>query len=166
MELKALKLDSLIMKRASSISKLDEFLPVIKKLNGNKKFVQIFDTGSIINKAHLAGAYANAFLAFKSKTNKSGSMAIEMLLFAGMTDQIDRAIELCGAKSSSDFIIFSNSIVLYSRIVPALKSIHEFKPGQDHLKKTIKKYKIEFTGKKNLDTAILERIAISRLSSD
>lgn len=155
---------ALTMKLARPSTEVNELLRLIKKANGKSKFVQVLDAESVINRIHLLGAYANSVIAFENKTNRTNSVAMEMLLFAAMTDQIENAIDLCGAKDDSDLVFFSNSAALYNRIKPYLKNISDFIPDRNHVKKTAKKYGINVGGKKMLDASILERIAISRLS--
>ena len=167
MDLSKLQLDELIVKRASSGQNLDELLVSIKKLNSGSDFVQIFDPEKVINRTHIVGAYANSLIAFENKANKTGSMAMEMLLFVAMTDQIGKALLAVGAKTGADFVLFASSKSSFGKIGGLLKDVQDFKPGAKHIKETAKVFGIDFNGNyKELDAFILQKIAISSLGSD
>src|ERR1700719_2837850 len=95
----------LTVKNASSNFDVASLVEKIKKTNTKNLVVQIFDPASLISRLHVEGAYANSIVAFKNKTNRTKSIAMEMLLFTAFTDQIEQAIERSGAKESSNFIL-------------------------------------------------------------
>jgi tRNA threonylcarbamoyladenosine modification (KEOPS) complex Cgi121 subunit len=152
----------LIIKRSYSKLPIEELLDIIKKSSGKTGFVQIFDPLSIINRTQLIGSYINALITFKNGTNKTSSAGMEMLLFAAMTDQIGRAISVAGAKTSSDFVIFSDKASIFNKIKPFLSSETEFKPDAAHMKRAAKALGMNIDGR-NADEVILERLTMSRL---
>jgi tRNA threonylcarbamoyladenosine modification (KEOPS) complex Cgi121 subunit len=159
-----IKTNDLIIKSASSKLNLDDLLFHIRKANDNG-FVQIFDPDHVINRTHLIGAYVNSLASFNEGTNKTDGAAMEMLLFAAMTDQIDRAISIVGAKTTSDFVVFSNSTLAFNKIKPFLSVHSDFKADPSHVKKVAKALGVKTDGN-DIDSFILERIALSRLGSD
>ena len=160
-----LNVDRVVIKRASSNLELDELLSRIRNLSKGRNAVQVFDPDAVINTIHIKGAYINAAVSFQWHTNKARNIAVEMLLFMAMTDQVDMAIKVAGAKSNTDFIVFSNSIVLYKKIKPLLKHVHGFKPDSSHVKASLNRYNIKYAFGKELTASILEKMAISRLDS-
>ncbi len=168
MDLSAIKVKELIIKRASAGIGIEELIDAVKKANNGKDVVQVFDPDSIVNRVHVVGAYANALLAFDNKTNKSDSIAMEMLLFAAMTNQIGKAVSAIGAKTSSDFILFSNNKNGFSKITDLLDKAVDFKPSISHIKNVARIYGLDFDGRSNkeFDAMVLEKITMSRLNSD
>jgi tRNA threonylcarbamoyladenosine modification (KEOPS) complex Cgi121 subunit len=160
-----LEFGRLVIKKTSSDLNLEALLKIIRSTNESKKIVQIFDPNSIINKIHILGAYANATVAFEDGTNKTNSLSMEMLLFSAMTFQIERAIDIAGAKSNSDFIIFSNDAKSFDKIRTHLNKQYDFSPDKSHIKKVSEKFGIDYSNK-TLDESILQKIALSRLNSD
>ena len=134
MDIPALEFKNFIIKRAASGKEIGELVRLIGKMNGKNVVIQIFDGRRIANRIHLAGAYANALIAFKNHTNKTRSIAMEMLLFAAMTDQIGDAIEIVGAKSSSDFVIFADKKAAFAKLRPILKVKSDFGVSPAHTK--------------------------------
>jgi len=114
---------------------LASILNEIEKLNRDGTVLQVFDANSIVNDDHLLFAYANAAIAKIEKTSKVNSMALEMLCFAALTMQIDDAINLCGARSGSEMIIFSNSKPAYKKIEHMLSKIKDFNGSTEALAK-------------------------------
>lgn len=166
MDLSKLKPKTLIIKTARAKNGIAQLLLTIKKTNSNSSFVQIFDPGSIVDRTHLIGAYANALFAFDDKTNKTEGMAMEMLLFAAMTDQIGAALLRVGAKDdNSKIVVFCNNRAAYQKAKKYMEDISEFRPSPAHIKKTAARLKIKPRKGENVDALILERIATSRLYS-
>jgi tRNA threonylcarbamoyladenosine modification (KEOPS) complex Cgi121 subunit len=165
MELAELRLNGLIIKRASSKLDMDELLSVIGSINSNRGFIQVFDPKSTINKTHLIGAYVNSVLAFADKANKTKSIAMEMLLFAAMTDQIDKAVSIIGAKKESDIIVFSNNKSSFGRLANHLIKQSEFRPDATHIRSCARLFGIKSTYD-NIDSLVLQRIALSRMELD
>lgn len=163
MDVSKLNSKSFVMKRASSRLGLDELLSEIGKIKSSKICMQLFDPDYIVNKTHIVGSYSNALLAFECGTNKADSIAMEMLLFAALTDQIKSAVSKAGAKSSNDFIIFSNEARSFRTIKKYLSNVRGFEPSIDHVKKTARLLGVELGRNKTVDESILERLALSRL---
>lgn len=151
-----------IIKLASSAEPLDILLKQLHGSNARNGTVQIFDPAAIINATHLNGAYYNALESFKEKTNVSKSVSMEMLLFAGMTDQISDAIKIAGAKSAKKFVVFASTLAAYNRIKPRIKNVKAFAPTAAQQLKTAKRYGI--TQAKELDHFVLQRMTLSRLN--
>jgi tRNA threonylcarbamoyladenosine modification (KEOPS) complex Cgi121 subunit len=165
MDFSEIKLNGFIIKKVTSKLDLESLLELIRKAGNKNNFAQVFDPKSIINEMHLVGAYTSALFAFENGVNKTDSIAMEMLLFAAMTDQIGRAISISGAKTASDILIFSNNALVFNKIRPFLSEESNFKPDARHIKKAARALGIK-TSKKNIDILILERIALSRLGPD
>jgi tRNA threonylcarbamoyladenosine modification (KEOPS) complex Cgi121 subunit len=150
----------LIIREASAKLSLDILLDEISKANDQKVAIQLFDARRIINPLHLQAAYINALVAFRNGANKSKTIAMEMLMFAAMTNQIGEAIKLVGVKSSSDIIVFSSNKVAYKKIAPLLKNVHEFTPTKQHITKTAKLFSLKG---KDVNLSIMQKMAVSRL---
>ena len=159
-----IKTDSLVIKRASSNLSLEDLLSTVKKLNNGKKVVQLFDPEWIVNRTQIIGAYANALVVFDNHKSKTNILGMEMLLFAALTDQIGDAIGIAGAKSSSNFIIFSNDKSILNKLKSAVTIHSDFNPGTAEIKK--KALSIGIKEGNNIDIMILQKMALSRLSSD
>lgn len=166
MDIPKLEFKDFVVKTASSKKKVDELLDSIRTLNNKNTVVQIFDNKSIVNRTHLIGAYANALIAFKNHTNKTKNMEMEMLLFAAMTDQIGRAIEIAGAKTNSKFVLFSNKKSALNKL-RYIKVISDFNPSTAIERRVAKSIGIKFDSKgKTITTTVLQKMALSRLSSN
>ncbi len=166
---KIIDTSDVLIKSCSSRHSIDELLKKLRQLNGKSVVIQIFDPEFIINRMHILGAYANAGIAFKNGSNKTGSIAMEMLLFAAFTNQIGTAIERAGAKKSADFVLFSNDKGAFRKFMEMLSSKDlDFKTNKAHVLVAAKTSGISYDGlaEKDLDASILEKIAFSRLQSD
>jgi tRNA threonylcarbamoyladenosine modification (KEOPS) complex Cgi121 subunit len=163
-----LEFKDFIAKRASSKQDMNSLLDSVKKVNKNDTVVQIFNSKRIASRTHLIGAYANALIAFKNQTNKTKSTAMEMLLFAAMTDQIGDAIEIVGAKNPSDFVIFANKKDVLNKLNKQILLGSDFKPSAAALKNAAKAAGIKVEKKKvtEIEALILQKMAISRLGSN
>ena len=149
------------IKEARPKTGVAELFEQIRKANKAKDVVvQAFDYNSVINRAHLLGAYINTVMAFNSHSNKAKSPAMEMLLFAAMTDQIGTAIETIGARDTK-LILFSNSRKNLDGMEYLLKDIGDFKPTAQHTRTALKKFGIKDA--KNADALMLQKMAMSRL---
>lgn len=161
-----------IIKQASSNLEIEDMLSKLKEINTKTKFIQLFDTNSIINKEHLLCSYINAVTSFKEKQNSSKILSIEMLLFAAMTRQINLAISLAGGKNKSNFILFSNDAKKYNKFKKYLNKEIDFNPSLLHMEKSAKKYKIILRNSKKLikqeiqnliNINMFQKIAISKI---
>ncbi len=158
----------LVIKSCSSRHNIENLLKRLRQLNGKSTVIQIFDPKFIINRMHILGAYANAIMAFKNGSNKTDSIAMEMLLFAAFTDQIGTAIELAGAKKGCGFVVFSNNKEAFKKFREILDNDSDFKTSKAHALAASKASGVRYKGvtEKGLEISILERIALSRLQSD
>ncbi|MFA5571959.1 MAG: KEOPS complex subunit Cgi121, partial [Candidatus Bathyarchaeia archaeon] len=73
----------------------------IHRKQTNQTELQFFDADLVATRQHLYFAILNALQAFRSKTNISKSIAMEMMLFASAQRQIQKAIEHIGIKPAS-----------------------------------------------------------------
>ncbi len=76
----------------------EEFLKATRRQPQNGVGIQFFDADLIAMPEHLYFAALNALQAFKGKTNRSKSVAVETMLYASAQRQIQRAIEHIGIK--------------------------------------------------------------------
>jgi tRNA threonylcarbamoyladenosine modification (KEOPS) complex Cgi121 subunit len=160
-----LEIRGIIIERGASKGSIEEILHEIRKIKKKGVVLQIFDSNSIANKTHLMGAYLNTLIAFKNSTNKTKTPAMEMLLFAAMTEQVDDAIRIAGAKRNDDFILFSNNAAALGGLKGLIKQRKEFRPSPAHVKGVMKRLGIKYGKGKSADTAILQRIATVRLDN-
>ena len=152
-----------LIKVASSGLSLDELLFEINRVNKDKNsVVQVFDPRRVINQMHLAGAYMDTVESFKERTNISKTRGMEMLLFAAMTNQINEAIKIVGAKSSNDFVLFANNRATFNKAKRFLKSSKELARSRKAEREIATKFGI-YT-REDLDKFILQKMAVSRLS--
>ena len=171
--MKIVIIKNLIIKQATPTIGIQKLIDKINKINTNTAFIQIFRASAIIDREHLIISYLSALNSFKEKQNTSNKIAIEMLLFAGMTKQINAAISKIGAENNANLIIFSNSKQKYLMIKKYLKDETNFLPSLSQIKKTANAYKLILNKaakansnqkiKKQVDTELFQRIAISNL---
>ena len=107
----------------------------IEKLKRANGVVQIFDASSIISVEHIILAYANAVLSFMERRNRSKSIGMEMMCYAALTMQIDKAIEICGAHSN-DIVLFADGKDAYKSVKRLFTHISDLKEAN---KKAYKK---------------------------
>lgn len=89
--------------RNVKINNVDEFFNLIRSKSGSSQ-VQILNAELVAGFDHIYFSVLNALKSFKSGLNISKNLTIEILLFASGQDQIKRAIEILGVKSSSSSI--------------------------------------------------------------
>jgi tRNA threonylcarbamoyladenosine modification (KEOPS) complex Cgi121 subunit len=116
-----------VMMVATSRPSIDELLQM---LPGSKGVLQLFDERAIACREHLGFAYLNAVKMQERKESRSKSIAMEMMLCAAMTSQIEDAISKVGVKQGRSFIVFSDSSEAYARIAKYLVNPVEFNPGK------------------------------------
>ncbi len=133
------------------------------RINAGAHVVQLFDADAVANRAHVLGAYLNALVAFKNRTNRSKSIAMEMLLFASLTDQIGTAIRISGAKPGSRIVVFASDKESFSRIAPLLKDVKEFVADIKREKRVLKVLGVKKVH--DTDSDMLRAMAVSRLSA-
>ncbi len=160
-------LNMIAIRHASSRCGTDLLLRNLKTLNSGASVLQVFDEKFVISRIHLIGAYANAAIAFENRTNKTESVALEMLLFAAMTDQIDEAIHVAGIKKDSEIVIFSNDKRLFRKLHDIVKLGPEFSPSAAETKRRAYAVGMQTKNKKSkdIDAEILQRMALTRLTS-
>ncbi len=93
-----------------------EFTKILDRVdNFNKQGIKKFQFALLLKLSlsdsypELVFAYVNACLSFKSKTNKAGSIPLEMLIYLSGARSITEAISKIGADGNGEFLIFSNS---------------------------------------------------------
>ena len=84
--------------RGIAFDRVESFLKANRKQQVRYLNIQFFDADLIATQEHLYFAVLNALQAFKNKTNRSKSPAMETLLYASAQSQIQKAIECCGIK--------------------------------------------------------------------
>ena len=166
MELSKIRPETFVIKMARPNVGLAELLGKVRATNSNASFSQFFDSRSIMSRAHLVGAYANAVLAFDGRTNRTDSMAMEMLLFAAMTDQIGKALSIVGAKDRSSLIVFCSDRAAYDRVRGLVGGISDFRPMASHARGAALRLGLKTQRGMDSDALILEGMAVSRLGSD
>lgn len=173
-DFKSKLLKNIIIKQVVSDIEIIKLLKIIKKINTNNNFIQLFDANAIINKKHLLVSYLNALNTFKENQNTSQSLAIEMLLFTGMTRQINTAISLVGIKNKSNFILFSNHLKKYEKFKQYIKQEKDFSPSLFYMKKHIKQYKLNIKIEKEssnqeiqdqINIKLFQKITISKFKN-
>lgn len=147
--------------KLASAKNLEDVLKAASKCKGT---VQLLEPSMVISRKHLLGAYLNARLSFKEHTNIAKSMAMEMLLFASMRKQIKDAIPVIGAKDPQNFVAFADNTKSFNHIATLLTDIREFKPATTESIKTAKNYSIDARNAKELDTLVLQKMAVARIS--
>ncbi len=150
-----------VIKVCSSKLKLEELIKKINELNKGANIVQIFDKAMVINKIHIIGAYINSVESFTHGANIAKNPALELLLYAAMTRQINNAIKRIGAKSNKGFVLFCNSKASYITAKKLVSNESEFKPTHSESLKVAKKYGI--TQVNDLNQFILQKMALSRI---
>lgn len=89
------------------IKNVDSFITELLVFSKKEHLViQAFDAAMIYSKDHLISAIAHAKRAFQQKTNATGSLALELLLYAAGERQIDKAIKKIGVKKGKQKIVF------------------------------------------------------------
>ncbi len=152
-----------IIMRAASDLDLQSLLLLARKASGRRGVVQLFDPHCILNRLHLNAAYLNAVAAFEDGANKSPDASMEMLRFAAFTNSIGMAIDLAGAKSSSDMLIFCSDAALFKRMRRYLKSA---RPFAGHRKDAANLAARLGIGKGHMGYALLKRMALLRAATN
>jgi len=158
-----LEANNVIVRTAASDLALDALLRKLRPLNTKNSIAQIFDQKIIVSEVHLLGSYVNAVLAFKNRTNKTKNLGMETLLFAAMTDQINQAIKIAGAKRSSVFVLLADKKSLKKLDFLEIKS--RFRKSAQDMEKSAESIGIKAKGnKKEINRLILQEMAVSRLT--
>lgn len=84
-----------------SFNKAELYLKNNRKQTTQNVDLQFFNAELIATQEHLYFAVLNALQAFKNKTNLSKSPAMETMLYASAQRQIQKAIERCGIKPTT-----------------------------------------------------------------
>ena len=89
------------------IDNIDKFLKKIRQFSDeNKLIIQIFNADLIYGKNHLVSAVKHAERAFKTKTNVTKSIEMEMMLYSSGERQIKLAIPKMGVKTGNSNVAF------------------------------------------------------------
>ena len=160
--------NNFMVKLASANADEKTILERLGLVKSRSSAVQLFDENFVVSRNHLIGAYVNALIAFKNGSNRTGSLALEMLLFAAMTEQIGDALRIAGLKGGGNFIIFSSNVSIPSKL-GELVSLHEdFRPSLAEMRDRAVSLGINAKNMKSaeIDEALLQKIALARLTSD
>jgi KEOPS complex subunit Cgi121 len=89
------------------IKNIDSFIKQLLVFSEKERLVvQAFDATMIYSDDHLISATAHAKRAFQQGTNATGSLALEILLYAAGERQIEKAIKKMGVKKGRKKIVF------------------------------------------------------------
>jgi tRNA threonylcarbamoyladenosine modification (KEOPS) complex Cgi121 subunit len=138
-----------------------ELVDRVVGMNSEKRFVQVLDSGKVINRLHLEAAYASALEAFSEGTNISKKLYIEFLLFAGMTRQISTATSIFKVKDTKNFVVVFDGASLLGRITE-FASVSKFRVSRTHEDAAAKSFNIG-SDRKHLNERMLQKMAVSRL---
>lgn len=152
-----------VVKEATVKADINGLLKKAADVSKGADAVQIFDASAVVNRVHVIGAYLNALSAFKNRTNRSKGIAMEMLLFAALTDQIGVAIKRVGARPESRVVVFATGTHAFSKISPMLKNVREFSPDRNHGARALKALGIESV--RDAKREVLSAMAVARLGS-
>jgi KEOPS complex subunit Cgi121 len=83
-----------------NVEKPEQLLKAIRGETRTNVAVQFFNADLVATWEHLYFAVLNALTAFRTKTNISKSLAVEIMLYASAQRQIRKAIDLLGVKHS------------------------------------------------------------------
>lgn len=84
------------------IENLDIIFKKVKQFSEEKgNEVQLFDANMVFGKEHLISSAKHAMRAFKTKTNRSDTLSMEILLYASGERQITHAIKKIGIKEKN-----------------------------------------------------------------
>ncbi len=68
-------------------------------------WVQLLDAGGILGRDHVVSAFEHARRAFEQGTNTTGSLEMELLLYASGERQISKALAAVGVKARRPFVV-------------------------------------------------------------
>lgn len=92
---------------SGNIDNVDLFVQQLVAFSNTEHLtVQAFDATMIYSKDHLISATTHARRAFQQRTNATGSLALEILLYAAGERQIEKAIKKIGVKKGRQTIVF------------------------------------------------------------
>lgn len=151
----------LIVATASSNLGIDELLARISAANRGTHVMQVFDPTMVICRKHIVAAYVNARAAFRDGTNRTRSVAKEMLLYSALTPQISKALARVGIKSTRMFVIFADSDKTVRMLGDAVK-VHG-RIREECPKRSAALRALEITGEEKTLTTLLEEMAKVRL---
>jgi KEOPS complex subunit Cgi121 len=127
--------------RDVSFTVAEQFLKENRKQT-SQTIIQFFNADLIATSQHLKFAVINALEAFKGKTNISKNLAVEIMLYASVQRQIQRAIEKIGASKDSQNVAVVVLGESQEKAALALKEIVEYfgvQPDESVLELTPKK---------------------------
>ncbi len=150
-----------VIKAALPKVDIGKLLDRAAEISDEAQVVQFFNREAVASREHVLGAYLNALIAFRNHTNRARSIGIEMLLFVSLTDQINDALKIAGAKPESEMIVFASSTDMFSKIAPMLKGISDFNQNRTHQSAVLEKLGIKNTG--DAYSSIMQAMAMSRL---
>ncbi len=152
----------LFIRNVSSRLELDAFLARLDAINSCAGCtVQVFHPGSIVSRLHVEGAYVNAVAAFRTKTNISKKIHVEMLLFAAMTRQISKAVGTVGVRSTGSMVLFANGGAAYSKAKVLLARDSDLIISRSE--SIAKSRRLGIGAGQDADALLLQRMVVSRL---
>jgi len=153
------------------IDNVDKFLKRVKDFSLDKNVkIQIFNADTIYGKNHLLSAYKHSIRAFKTNTNATNSLEIEIILYAAGERQIKLAIPKVGikkGKSNIAIILFKNKNFqdkLIDELLIRLKLIRDESVLLGNINKLIrfgiKKEELDTISELEFEDLILEKVAL------
>ncbi len=113
------------------VNDVDRFLKKIREFaEKNNLIIQIFNADLIYGKNHLVSAVEHAERAFKTNTNATNSLEMEIMLYASGERQIKLAIPKMGVKMGNSkvaFVIFKIKGQIQKRIIDNLIKLLAFR---------------------------------------
>jgi len=111
------------------IKDVNGFLEQVRR-EAREAHVQFFDAKLIAGQQHLYFAALNALKAFERKSNISGNLAIEALLYASAQRQIRKAVDMLGIKQDSSQVAVLIMAENREGIDDCLKVVSRLMPGE------------------------------------
>ena len=128
--------------RDISFEGVNAFLKENRKQNSPQVEVQFFEADLVATQEHLYFAVQNALQAFRCKTNKSKSVAMETMLYASAQRQIQKAIDKIGVKPETKnmaVVIVGNDAKCVEAMLAELTACVGSEPDDSVLKLTKQK---------------------------
>ncbi len=148
----------------SNIAMADLYNELAKEMKKGE-YIQIFDPNAIMGKNHIFAAYLNSALSFAEHKNKTKNIGMEMLLFVSFTDQIEKAIEIAGAKKTGNFILFCSNKKAYDKILSTnLVKCTKYAPTQDEKSNAMKIIKNDKMDEVDISRVLLNKMAKLKLN--
>lgn len=125
-----------------SFKRVNAFLKANRKQTGQQVGIQFFEADLVATEEHLYFAVLNTLQAFRCKTNKSKSVAMETMLYAAAQRQIQKAIDRVGIKPETKrmaVVIVGNDPKCVEAMLTELTACVGSEPDESVLKITKRK---------------------------